>query len=374
MKIKSLLLGSAAALVAVSGARAADAVIIPEPEMVEYVRVCDAAGAGYFYIPGSETCLKIAGWARFQINHTSDSFDNGALDGWGTTAEDAGKISFASTGQFNISSWTDSEIGPIETYVEFETPGGSDVDLDVVKLSFAGLTMGYFGGFLDNGINGETDSNGLTNKFNSIQYSGTAGAISFGASIDQSADLGNVWDSEDGAKFGVTGMLGFSSGAISATVVGYYDLGTELGGVVVRGSADIGPGALQGRFTWNQGGNVAGTGTSMYATATSDSPDPGDDGHLHWVAEASYAAQVSDKLTVTPGFSWVQWRNDEFGSESDDRMWKAGVTLDYALAANLAVKASVQYWDFRDANRSAVPGGLDDATGWSNFLRFQASF
>ncbi len=53
MNIKSLLIGSAAALVAVSGARAADAVVA-EPEAVEYVRVCDAYGAGYFYIPGTE--------------------------------------------------------------------------------------------------------------------------------------------------------------------------------------------------------------------------------------------------------------------------------------------------------------------------------
>ena len=66
MNIKSLLLGSAAALVAVSGARAADAVMA-EPEAVEYVRVCDAYGAGYFYIPGTETCLKIAGRVRYQI-------------------------------------------------------------------------------------------------------------------------------------------------------------------------------------------------------------------------------------------------------------------------------------------------------------------
>ena len=36
MNIKSLLLGSAAALVAVTGARAADAVVAPEPEAVEY--------------------------------------------------------------------------------------------------------------------------------------------------------------------------------------------------------------------------------------------------------------------------------------------------------------------------------------------------
>ncbi|MCR2213552.1 porin, partial [Salmonella enterica] len=66
MNIKSLLLGSAAALVAVSGAQAADAIVAPEPEAVEYVRVCDAYGAGYFYIPGTETCLRISGYVRMQ--------------------------------------------------------------------------------------------------------------------------------------------------------------------------------------------------------------------------------------------------------------------------------------------------------------------
>ncbi|MCF6321156.1 MAG: porin, partial [Rhizobiaceae bacterium] len=65
MKIKSLLLGSAAALMAVSVAQAADpAAPVVEPEPVEYVRICDAYGAGFFYIPGTETCLKFSGYVR----------------------------------------------------------------------------------------------------------------------------------------------------------------------------------------------------------------------------------------------------------------------------------------------------------------------
>src|SRR5688500_11556961 len=67
MNIKSLLLGSAAALVAVSGARAADAVVIAEPEPMEYVRVCDTYGVGFYYIPGTETCLKVSGYLRYDI-------------------------------------------------------------------------------------------------------------------------------------------------------------------------------------------------------------------------------------------------------------------------------------------------------------------
>ena len=76
MNIKSLLLGSAAALVAVSGARAADAVVVAEPEPVEYVRVCDVYGAGFYYIPGTETCLKVSGYIRYDIGAGDDGFSD----------------------------------------------------------------------------------------------------------------------------------------------------------------------------------------------------------------------------------------------------------------------------------------------------------
>src|SRR3954471_18255831 len=87
MNIKSMLLGSAAVLVAVSGARAADAVVMVEPEPVEYVRVCDVYGAGYFYIPGTETCLKIGGYVRMRIQGADDS-TNFDLDDGGFSDDD----------------------------------------------------------------------------------------------------------------------------------------------------------------------------------------------------------------------------------------------------------------------------------------------
>ena len=78
MKIKSMLLGSAAAMVAVSGAQAADAIVV-EPEPVEYVRVCDMYGAGWFYIPGdaNNTCLKFGGYvqADYYVRHDHDDDD-----------------------------------------------------------------------------------------------------------------------------------------------------------------------------------------------------------------------------------------------------------------------------------------------------------
>ena len=83
MNIKSLLLGSAAALAAVSGAHAADAIVAAEPEPVEYVRVCDAYGTGYFYIPGTETCLNVGGYLRFDVGFgAGDAYKNNTADDW----------------------------------------------------------------------------------------------------------------------------------------------------------------------------------------------------------------------------------------------------------------------------------------------------
>ncbi|HZP75785.1 MAG TPA: porin, partial [Pseudolabrys sp.] len=60
--VKSLLLGSAAGLVAMAGAQAADLPVKAKP--VQYVKICSLYGAGFFYIPGSDTCLKIGGYVR----------------------------------------------------------------------------------------------------------------------------------------------------------------------------------------------------------------------------------------------------------------------------------------------------------------------
>ncbi|HYA05102.1 MAG TPA: porin [Xanthobacteraceae bacterium] len=60
--VKSLLLGSAAGLVAVTAGQAADLPVKAKP--VEYVKVCSLYGAGFYYMPGTDMCIKIGGWVR----------------------------------------------------------------------------------------------------------------------------------------------------------------------------------------------------------------------------------------------------------------------------------------------------------------------
>lgn len=81
--VKTLLLGSAAGLMAVAGAQAADLPVKAKP--VEYVKVCSLYGAGYYYIPGTDICMKVGGYIRYQANWSNggNSISNGPAEGTG---------------------------------------------------------------------------------------------------------------------------------------------------------------------------------------------------------------------------------------------------------------------------------------------------
>jgi hypothetical protein len=63
--VRSLFLGSAAGLIAICGAQAADLPV--KAKAVEYVKICSLYGAGFFYIPGTDTCIKIGGYLRVDV-------------------------------------------------------------------------------------------------------------------------------------------------------------------------------------------------------------------------------------------------------------------------------------------------------------------
>jgi len=78
--VKSLLLGSAAGLVAVTAGQAADLPVKAKP--VEYVKICSLYGAGFYYMPGTDMCIKIGGWTRVEATWGND---NGNMT-WGPYA------------------------------------------------------------------------------------------------------------------------------------------------------------------------------------------------------------------------------------------------------------------------------------------------
>ncbi len=67
--VKSLLLGTAAGLVAMTGAQAADLPVKAKP--VQYVKICSLYGAGFYYIPGTDTCIKVGGFVRNESGYNA---------------------------------------------------------------------------------------------------------------------------------------------------------------------------------------------------------------------------------------------------------------------------------------------------------------
>src|ERR1700688_3415974 len=60
---------------AVSGAQAADLPV--KAKAVEYVRICSLYGAGFYYIPGTDTCIKLGGYLRMDVVANSNFDDTG---------------------------------------------------------------------------------------------------------------------------------------------------------------------------------------------------------------------------------------------------------------------------------------------------------
>src|SRR4051812_49894919 len=76
---RTLILSSAAGLIAMSGAQAADLPV--KAKAVEYVRICSLYGAGFFFIPGTDTCIKIGGYLRADVTFNGGAHGAPALEG-----------------------------------------------------------------------------------------------------------------------------------------------------------------------------------------------------------------------------------------------------------------------------------------------------
>jgi hypothetical protein len=119
--VKSLLLGSAAGLIAVGGAQAADLPV--KAKAVEYVKVCSLYGAGFYYIPGTDTCIKLGGYLRAEVQVNSNSDASGQFNVSSQGANGArNRLSNYWTGRaredFNIDTRTATEYGVVRTFFD----------------------------------------------------------------------------------------------------------------------------------------------------------------------------------------------------------------------------------------------------------------
>lgn len=323
MTIKSLLLGSAAALVASTGANAADAFVAAEPEPVEYVRVCDAFGTGYFYIPGTETCLQFSGYMRYQVSFASGS--NAATH--------------ASSARLNTTVKSDTAYGTLTGYARLEGAGGGTVSLTQVYIELGGLHMGYTDNAFDGGITGENDSLGGA-KMNRIAYKFSSGAISGQVSLDDDASGNFAPD--------VSANIGGTFGSVTARAYAAYDETASNFAAKLTLSAAIGDGtlALAGVYA-DKAGN--------YSFGASE-----------WSIAGAYTHALTSTVTASLGAQY--WDNFYTagaitGAVVGGNGFSVGANVDWKPVTNFLVRARVQYTD-TNTSSGATTG----------YLRFERSF
>jgi hypothetical protein len=159
--VKGLLLGSAAGLVAVAGAQAADLPVKAKP--VEYVKICSLYGSGFFYIPGTDTCIKLGGAVRVQEEWNAGA--GGVPVGIGSSAEapqgiqtrtNTNDTNFRTRIYFSVDARQQTEYGTLRTYFRFgvaeTTPTDTNAGVafwDRAFIQFAGFTVGKTLSFFD---------------------------------------------------------------------------------------------------------------------------------------------------------------------------------------------------------------------------------
>ncbi len=162
MRVARGLISSAAMLVVVTGARAADMPVKARP--VEYVKICTLYGAGFYYIPGTDTCLKIGGYVRVQAETHAGS--GGIVDGsqqmgaQGRLTRDlTNDINYRVRGVVSLDARTQTEYGTLRSYIragwENATPSQTGAGTmpnpfwDRAFIQFAGFTVGRAYSFFD---------------------------------------------------------------------------------------------------------------------------------------------------------------------------------------------------------------------------------
>ena len=110
--IKSLLLGSAAGIVAVASAQAAD---LPTKKAapVEYVKVCNVGGITGWTLPGSDTCVKFSGYLTAQVEggNLNTQYTYGSISQLTTTTAGTVLVPTSGGGTVSVPSGTSTTAG-----------------------------------------------------------------------------------------------------------------------------------------------------------------------------------------------------------------------------------------------------------------------
>jgi hypothetical protein len=248
--IKTLVLGSAAGLLAMGGAQAADLPV--KAKAVEYVRICSLYGAGFFYIPGTDTCIKLGGYLRADTTFNGSSVQDApawsgdpgqqnryrdylitrarlALTVDTRTATEYGVVRTFGQGDFTFDTLGRGTFNPnalatnLGNNIPLDTPGSGTVVVENLFIQFAGFTFGKSSSAYS------TPWHGYLGGQNSSYLLGGNDTVTGVNNIQYTAQFGN----------GVSGTIGLDDPTVyNRTSV--YNLNVGLSALGVAGNAYAG--------------------------------------------------------------------------------------------------------------------------------------
>ena len=318
--VRSILLGTAAGFVALAGAQAADLPVKAKP--VQYVKICDLYGAGYFYVPGTDTCMKIGGYVRFNAYSNANSgFGYFGVGFGGVTAATGPTFNRRDTQDFTYRSriWmtgdhrSQTSMGTLRSYyaVQVTNAGPGDTATAVAMprafIQLAGWTIGRSTSMFDT-----PDANSpLTNS--GIPGFGGATGPSGIELVAYTANLGN----------GISASFGLESADQRRRNVINLTRAAAVPTIFAPVNSSLGSGAAA-----TAGGNTPDFVANLDVTQAWGSARVA--GALHSVAGDYYTA-ANTALGFAPGANCVAASPTGCGSPGD--------TWGYAIAAGFTVTA-----------------------------------
>ena len=431
MNFKTLLLGSAAAMLMAGGAQAAD-LTVAEP--VDYVKVCDAFGAGFFYSPGTDTCIKIGGYVKFGTSF-GDNKDLGTFNlaypdsNWGNFFTEVSIQATASsvtefgnlTGFIDMRAKTGNTSGSGETLTDFINASTNSAYVDSAYLELGPLKAGYFTSLFDFGRGyNDTGMFGSDSTVDHIQLTYAVNGFGLAISVEDQRDRGafgngtfgtvnNPDDLFDDAFFSggnenipdIVAAVTYASGIFSAKIAAAY--ANQAVNITGGDGTFEDPFTLDGENGWAIGGGVEfaldnfSAGDRFFVSAAYGDNANSYTGISGGTSVAGFIGPYLDNaVSVAPGTSWsalasykhvwtpAVWSSlsggyaNYKGSDWQDGInvdaWRAGFTTVYTPVKGLDLVGDVFYTNVKVKDDAFEDETRVDGDAWTFNLFLKRSW
>jgi len=400
--MKSVLLGSAASLMVVASAQAADLPTKKGAPAAEYVKVCKVGDIAGWIVPGTDTCLKISGFVtgRYMAGETHDVYSitgAGALTKY-VSARQQDAYGTWTRGRITVDAASNTAYGPLVAHMDMEdafsggygegntspgTPhvnvGNSGFQVDKAWITWAGITAGKVESFFDTAwfdgaVNSDMDLFAADQSTNDFAYTASFGG-GFSATIAMESPINSLASSSWGAAAVAASTLvapTASDGDRSPDWVVSFDVKQGWGQAHVAGllhevrqqvTAGAFPTATADKWGWGVNGGVLfnlpslGAGADFKATATYTEGDYGQSGvqspwYLNLGGVANNGA-VGDVYYDVTSNTWKM-----------PKIFTVAGGFDIPLGPTFKISPEVSYADVNISN----PAGSLLSKNWDAFL------